>query len=248
MRGKSLLYRLGNQVPDVASSEILRLGNVRNHLSVAAIQAKGHVDTLPTPASNFEAVAATAQVAPRSDNFSIVGAGWFAGVPLQEQLMSSHQPVNFLVIRRPLSLGAQLASEQRRYPAIAVTPSLAGHGADTGQEQFIRRAIRAPISKRRSAVQVRPSDLKSLGHRAHRMSSSLDKAAGESSFFSRASSIASRRISILLRLLAEHALQLSNLRLELLYFGLRNHAFVGIQSGQRRLFPELCAIETKARS
>ena len=168
-------------------------------LAVVSIHGEADPDDLPVPAGELKAVGAPAQVRGQDDDLAVMGAaGAPAGMPLQQQAVQLHQPVDALVIDRGGALGRQVAVQQRGDPPVAVgRPRL---DQPPHQRQY-RRVLRFVIAPTRLRSALQPLDQVGTRHAQgvrnglHREPSQGRDLASKLGFFPCALARASLRIS-----------------------------------------------------
>jgi len=145
---------------------------------------------------NFEPVGTPAKIAFESDDLALVAAVWpVALVSGQKQAMKVHNPIHPLVVDARMALLPKTAVQHSADPAVAVGQAVVDDVANQGQQHLVLGlgvTRRTPLSGLFHPLrQPGARNRQRLGHPLHREPSSQGNGVRESSFFSRAISMAS---------------------------------------------------------
>jgi len=192
-------HGLEHQVPDQLSVDPAGRAHEAQHLPVAAVQAEGHPEPLPAPAVDLEGIGAPAPVAARYPDRPVMHPPGPSRRALEQQAPDGHETLDPLMVDPRLAKSTELAIQEDRHSSVPAGRPRRDDLPDQGQvPRIVGLAVPAapgPGPLLPSLVLPGSRNAHRRADRRHGVSSFLSNGSREISFFSRAISRASFRIS-----------------------------------------------------
>jgi hypothetical protein len=120
-KAKSGFDGLGNNVLYHFTVNTACGGDIAHYFPIAAVQAEGYPYPFPVPAGDLENIGTPAQVTSVGSNRSIMGSRWLSRIPLKQQLVDFHDPVDPLMVDPGVPSFFQKTVQQRRDTTVSIS-------------------------------------------------------------------------------------------------------------------------------